>query len=204
MDIVTPTMENADSDEYMFTQCYLCAPMTEDEKNAKIAKFREIAKRKKPEGDDPEFFKVVYLVNSAYYRKYYVKHDEEFPIPMLKDDLIPNGYKFNGWRFLIEDITKPTNFTLNEPLYAVADLEKIEAPKATNDLSTYQLSELLTFRDANGIVMSYYDNLVKSCTGNYDAATKSKYGEWMKMRTTYQNLDLKILEEIENRVKLLL
>ena len=102
------------------------------------------------------------------------------------------------------EVTKSTNSALNEPLYAVADPEKIEDPKATNDLSTYQLSELLTFRDANGIVMSYYDNLVKSCTGNYDAATKSKYGEWMKMRTTYQNLDLKILEEIEKRVNLLL
>lgn len=102
------------------------------------------------------------------------------------------------------EVTKPINFTLNGPLCAVGDHEKIEAPKATNDLSAYQLSELLTFREANGIVMSYYDNLVKSCTGNYDAATKSKYGEWMKMRTTYQNLDLKILEEIEKRVNLLL
>lgn len=102
------------------------------------------------------------------------------------------------------EVTKSTNLVLNEPLYAVADLEKIETPKSTNDLSAYQLSELLTFRDANGIVMAYYDNLVKSCTGNYDAATKAKYGEWMKMRTTYQNLDLKILEEIEKRVNLLL
>lgn len=79
-----------------------------------------------------------------------------------------------------------------------------KTPKPANDLSTYQLSELLAFRDANGIIIAYYDNLVKSCTGNYDATTKAKYGEWMKMRTTYQNLDLKILEEIEKRVNLLL
>ena len=92
----------------------------------------------------------------------------------------------------------------NEGSSCVPMTDEEKAPKIANDLSTYQLSELLAFRDANGIIIAYYDNLVKSCTGNYDATTKAKYGEWMKMRTTYQNLDLKILEEIEKRVNLLL
>lgn len=92
----------------------------------------------------------------------------------------------------------------NEGSSCVPMTDEEKAPKPANDLSTYQLSELLVFRDANGIIIAYYDNLVKSCTGNYDATTKAKYGEWMKMRTTYQNLDLKILEEIEKRVNLLL
>ena len=92
----------------------------------------------------------------------------------------------------------------NEGSSCVPMTDEEKAPKPANDLSTYQLSELLAFRDANGIIIAYYDNLVKSCTGNYDATTKAKYGEWMKMRTTYQNLDLKILEEIEKRVNLLL
>ena len=92
----------------------------------------------------------------------------------------------------------------NEGSSCVSMTDEEKAPKPANDLSTYQLSELLAFRDANGIIIAYYDNLVKSCTGNYDATTKAKYGEWMKMRTTYQNLDLKILEEIEKRVNLLL
>lgn len=92
----------------------------------------------------------------------------------------------------------------NEGYSCAPMTDEEKAPKPANDLSTYQLSELLAFRDANGIIIAYYDNLVKSCTGNYDATTKAKYGEWMKMRTTYQNLDLKILEEIEKRVNLLL
>lgn len=92
----------------------------------------------------------------------------------------------------------------NEGSSCVPMTDEEKDPKIANDLSTYQLSELLAFRDANGIIIAYYDNLVKSCTGNYDATTKAKYGEWMKMRTTYQNLDLKILEEIEKRVNLLL
>ena len=92
----------------------------------------------------------------------------------------------------------------NEGYSCAPMTDEEKTPKLANDLSTYQLSELLAFRDANGIIIAYYDNLVKSCTGNYDATTKAKYGEWMKMRTTYQNLDLKILEEIEKRVKLLL
>ena len=73
----------------------------------------------------------------------------------------------------------------------MTDEEK--APKPANDLSTYQLSELLAFRDANGIIIAYYDNLVKSCTGNYDATTKAKYGEWMKMRTTASGFTRKML-----------
>ena len=92
----------------------------------------------------------------------------------------------------------------NEGYSCAPMTDEEKTPKLANDLSTYQLSELLAFRDANGIIIAYYDNLVKSCTGNYDVTTKAKYGEWMKMRTTYQNLDLKILEEIEKRVKLLL
>lgn len=100
--------------------------------------------------------------------------------------------------------TDSNECVFNEGSSCVPMTDEEKAPKPANDLSTYQLSELLAFRDANGIIIAYYDNLVKSCTGNYDATTKAKYGEWMKMRTTYQNLDLKILEEIEKRVNLLL
>lgn len=100
--------------------------------------------------------------------------------------------------------TDSNECVFNEGYSCAPMTDEEKAPKPANDLSTYQLSELLAFRDANGIIIAYYDNLVKSCTGNYDATTKAKYGEWMKMRTTYQNLDLKILEEIEKRVNLLL
>lgn len=142
---------------------------------------------------DTHLHKWTYMLNNEPYKVCFTT-DDSYPNIMLKKEDIPDGYEFEGWNMVV--------YLGDNILYPI--FKKISKQDNKKLLSDFSLNELLSLKDANDIIIAYYDNLVKSCTGMYDYAIKERYNTLMQTRTKYQNADLTLIEEIEKRLDVIL
>ena len=142
---------------------------------------------------DTHLHKWTYMLNNEPYKVCFTT-DDSYPNIMPKKEDIPDGYEFEGWNMVV--------YLGDNILYPI--FKKISKQDNKKLLSDYSLNELLSLKDANDIIIAYYDNLVKSCTGMYDYAIKERYNTLMQTRTKYQNADLTLIEEIEKRLDVIL
>lgn len=142
---------------------------------------------------DTHLHKWTYMLNNEPYKVCFTT-DDSYPNIMPKKEDIPDGYEFEGWNMVV--------YLGDNILYPI--FKKISKQDSKKLLSDFSLNELLSLKDANDIIIAYYDNLVKSCTGMYDYAIKERYNTLMQIRTKYQNADLTLIEEIEKRLDVIL
>lgn len=142
---------------------------------------------------DTHLHKWTYMLNNKPYKVCFTT-DDSYPNIMPKKEDIPDGYEFEGWNVVV--------YLGDNILYPI--FKKISKQDNKKLLSDFSLNELLSLKDANDIIIAYYDNLVKSCTGMYDYAIKERYNTLMQIRTKYQNADLTLIEEIEKRLDVIL
>lgn len=142
---------------------------------------------------DTHLHKWTYMLNNKPYKVCFTT-DDSYPNIMPKKEDIPDGYEFEGWNMVV--------YLGDNILYPI--FKKISKQDSKKLLSDFSLNELLSLKDANDIIIAYYDNLVKSCTGMYDYAIKERYNTLMQTRTKYQNADLTLIEEIEKRLDVIL
>ena len=148
---------------------------------------------------DTHLYKWTYMLNNKPYKVCFTT-DDSYPNIILKNEDIPDGYEFDGWNMAV--YPQENEAFGDNILYPI--FKKISKQDNKKLLSDYSLNELLSLKDANDIIIAYYDNLVKSCTGMYDYAIKERYNTLMQIRTKYQNADLTLIEEIEKRLDVIL
>lgn len=181
--------ENATSEEttYVDAKVIVECKSLEDNENTSSLSIKE------GKTQDTHLHKWTYILNNKPYKVCFTT-DDSHPNIMPKKEDIPDGYEFEGWNVVV--------YLGDNILYPI--FKKISKQDSKKLLSDFSLNELLSLKDANDIIIAYYDNLVKSCTGMYDYAIKERYNTLMQTRTKYQNADLTLIEEIEKRLDVIL